>query len=254
MTKISDALTYGLTIRESANDGSDFTNPSADYRRLFLGEDGQLHVKDSAGAVTDIGVSSGSVAADAIWDAKGDLAVGTGANTAQKLTAGANGTILMAASGETTGAKWAIGQTFCGAKVYNDAAISLSNNSLTALTFNTENFDTDVFHDTSTNSGRLTVPAGKGGYYQITGHVSFAANGNGTQRYVSLRVDGTTTIAAVNGVISGSASTDMVITTLVSLTAGQYVELMAYQDRGDVLDVNVIAGRSPIFEMALIGV
>jgi hypothetical protein len=50
-----DALLHGMTIRESANDGSDFTNPAADYRRLFLGEDAQLHVKDSAGAVTDIG-------------------------------------------------------------------------------------------------------------------------------------------------------------------------------------------------------
>src|SRR6187401_1956838 len=51
---------FGMTIRESANDGSDFTNPSADYRRLFLGEDGQLHVKDSAGAVTDIGSAAGA--------------------------------------------------------------------------------------------------------------------------------------------------------------------------------------------------
>lgn len=50
-----DALLHGMTIRESANDGSDFTNPAADYRRLFLGEDGQLHVRDSAGTVTDIG-------------------------------------------------------------------------------------------------------------------------------------------------------------------------------------------------------
>lgn len=58
MSKISEALTYGLTIRESATDGSDFTNPVADYRRLFLGEDGQLHVKDSAGAVTDIGAAA----------------------------------------------------------------------------------------------------------------------------------------------------------------------------------------------------
>lgn len=48
-----DQLLHGMTIRESATDGSDFTNPAADYRRLFLGEDGKLHVKDSAGAVTD---------------------------------------------------------------------------------------------------------------------------------------------------------------------------------------------------------
>lgn len=53
MTKFSDVLAAGVTIRESADDGSDFTNPAADYRRLFLGEDGLLHVKDSAGTVTN---------------------------------------------------------------------------------------------------------------------------------------------------------------------------------------------------------
>lgn len=48
----------------------------------------------------------GSVATDAIFDAKGDLAGGTGANTAAKLTVGANGSVLAAASGETTGLIW----------------------------------------------------------------------------------------------------------------------------------------------------
>lgn len=46
---------------------------------------------------------SGSVATDAIFDAKGDLAVGTGADTAAKLTAGANGTVPTYQSGQTTG-------------------------------------------------------------------------------------------------------------------------------------------------------
>lgn len=53
MGVFSEANLFGMTIRESATDGSDFTNPDADYRRLFLGEDGFLHVKDSAGNVTD---------------------------------------------------------------------------------------------------------------------------------------------------------------------------------------------------------
>jgi hypothetical protein len=53
MGLFSTAKLFGMTIRESADDGSDFTNPDADYRRLFLGEDGLLHVKDSAGAVTN---------------------------------------------------------------------------------------------------------------------------------------------------------------------------------------------------------
>lgn len=40
-------------------------------------------------------------------DAKGDLVVGTGADTFSKLGVGANGTVLTAASGEATGLSWA---------------------------------------------------------------------------------------------------------------------------------------------------
>ena len=49
----------------------------------------------------------GDVATDAIFDAKGDLAVGTGADTAAKLTVGTNDHVLTADSAEATGLKWA---------------------------------------------------------------------------------------------------------------------------------------------------
>ena len=49
---------------------------------------------------------SGAVATDAIWDAKGDLAVGTGANTAVKLTVGTDGKQIYADAGEATGLRW----------------------------------------------------------------------------------------------------------------------------------------------------
>ena len=49
---------------------------------------------------------SGDVATDTIWDAKGDLAVGSGSNTATVLTVGANGTVLVADSSATEGVKW----------------------------------------------------------------------------------------------------------------------------------------------------
>jgi hypothetical protein len=58
MGAIHEDKTYALKIRESANDGSDFTNPEADYRIFFLGEDGEFHLKDSAGSVTDPGGAS----------------------------------------------------------------------------------------------------------------------------------------------------------------------------------------------------
>lgn len=65
----------------------------------------------------------GSVATDAIFDAKGDLAVGTGADTASRLAIGANGKVLVADSAQSTGAKWdyavpALGNQKNGATTY----------------------------------------------------------------------------------------------------------------------------------------
>lgn len=50
--------------------------------------------------------AAGAVATDAIWDAKGDLAVGTGANTGDRLPIGTDGKILVADSGEAKGMRW----------------------------------------------------------------------------------------------------------------------------------------------------
>lgn len=52
------------------------------------------------------GGGSGDVATDDIWDAKGDLAVGTGADTAARLPVGSNDQVLVADSSESTGLKW----------------------------------------------------------------------------------------------------------------------------------------------------
>jgi hypothetical protein len=54
MTKMSDAEVPSLVLEEVASDGSSLSNPAADHRRLFLGEDGYLHVKDSAGSVASV--------------------------------------------------------------------------------------------------------------------------------------------------------------------------------------------------------
>lgn len=67
------------------------------------------------------GVTSTSVATDPIFDAKGDLAVGTGANMSAKLTVGANDTIPMADSGQATGIKWVASQT-PSTQAFGDAA------------------------------------------------------------------------------------------------------------------------------------
>lgn len=68
---------------------------------------------------------SGNVATDAIWDAKGDLAVGTGANTASRLAVGTDGKQIYADAAEATGLRW-------GPSTISPAQITSNQNDFTA--------------------------------------------------------------------------------------------------------------------------
>lgn len=110
--------------------------------------------------------------------------------------------------------------TLVGARVSRaSGTVSLGNNTITAIGFDEEDFDTDAFHDNATNNTRLTIPStGKyhigGNYYTSSSLVADAL----------LRVDGTTTIAFVRNAATGTF-TGVFIATIYQLTAGQYVEL-----------------------------
>jgi len=93
----------------STTQGTILYRNASDWVTLSPGTSGQYLKTLGAGAnpIWDSPSGSGAVDTDAIWDAKGDLAVGTGANTASKLTAGTNGHVLTADSAEPTGLKWA---------------------------------------------------------------------------------------------------------------------------------------------------
>ncbi len=80
---------------------SDQGATGAELETLTDGSETTLH--------SHAGGGGGDVATDAIWDAKGDLAGGTGANTAARLAVGTNAQVLTADSGEATGMKWAAG-------------------------------------------------------------------------------------------------------------------------------------------------
>lgn len=65
------------------------STPASGQTVVYAKTDGKVYAKDDAGNEYDLTAGSGaSVAGDAIWDAAGDLAVGTGANTASRLAVG----------------------------------------------------------------------------------------------------------------------------------------------------------------------
>jgi len=91
-----------------------------------------------------------------------------------------------------------------------------------ALAFDSEEFDTDAFHDNSTNNSRLTVPAGQGGKYLIFGG-GFANGAAG----VYIELNGTTKLTAGRSAQTGGAAYFQFATTVVDLVATDYVEAVA---------------------------
>lgn len=131
-----------------------------------------------------------------------------------------------------------------GARVYNSANISISNNAWTSLTFNTERFDDNSFHSTVSNTSRLTAPGA--GLYLIWGNVEWAVNATGN-RNMRLLLNGTTVIAQVSEAATGEYRYQ--VSTIYSLSASDYIELQVLQTSGGALNAVVSGNWSPEFAM-----
>lgn len=205
----------------------------------------------TAGTGISGGGSSGDVTitnsmATAI-DAKGDLVAGTGADTFARLAVGANDTVLTADSSTATGLKWATPAsstpTFAGCSLYRASSQVLTNNVNTAVLWDNEEFDTDSFHSTSTNTSRITIPSGKAGKYLFVWNLSYYANA--TQiRETTLKRNGTTLTYQDFPVSSNNSETSMAASYIATASVNDYFEMFAYQNSGGDLDLRGSAVRS----------
>ena len=166
---------------------------------------------------------------------KGDLY--TYASSDTRLGVGANGTVLTADSAQATGLKWAAaagGSTFSGVLLRDTTMQSISNNTYTAVTWNTEDFDTDSYHSTSSNTSRITAPSGKAGYYQIGAQIQARNNTTGSRR-VSISKNGVDQRAVV--VAASNVYPTVELQTIVNLAVGDYVQAIYYQSSGATEDI-----------------
>ena len=191
-----------------------------------------------------------------ILDAKGDLIVATAADTPARLAVGTNGQVLKADSSTATGLAWSTDSTtptFAGCRVFLSADQSISTSTVTTLTFGSESFDTDAFHSTSTNTGRITIPSGKAGKYLFVGTVRFADNNTGT-RQMWFSYNGGATFAPLV-MTQNAATTNRWVGTaslIYDMAVGDYMELQCWQNSGGSL--NAVSGSDfTTFSCAYLG-
>ena len=121
-----------------------------------------------------------------------------------------------------------------GAKVYNSSALqTIGTSSWTAMTFDTEVWDTDSIHSTVSNTSRLTVPAGLGGKWLVMGNTGVVEANSTGMRNTGFQVDGSWTKGGnFNDENADSGSGQYGASAILDLDAGEYVEFMVYQTSG----------------------
>lgn len=132
-----------------------------------------------------------------------------------------------------------------GARVRSSVNQSIPTSALTALTFNTADANVgDLF--SAAQPTRLTAPVA--GTYLVTATVQWS-NGAGGSRRLTLRVNGATPIAAVDGPPNGDGTLDQNVATVHHLNAGDYVEAVVWQTSGAARNSWNAPNNAPVFTM-----
>ena len=138
--------------------------------------------------------------------------------------------------------------------VSNSTGHSHTSGTSLLLTWDTEAYDTDNLHSTSTNTSRITATTA--GLYQITARQAFAANATGI-RSLDVRKNaagsssGGTRIGYDSQTPVSGAVTSVCVICDVFLNAGDYLEAFGFQSSGGALSDDATAGLT-MFQARLV--
>ncbi len=218
--------TTGQVLSKASNTDLDFTwTAGGDITEVQAGVG--ISVASGTGPIPVITNTS----TDLITTA-GDLLYGTAADTVARLGIGTAGQVLKVNSGATA-PEWgaAPAPALLGCVVKRSTDLTLSNGSWAIVDFDQENYDTDGFHSTSVNTSRITIPAGKGGKYEIFSNCNFQANATGSRNFGLLK-NGTEIFRSYGARSESGNAMGMSIYTVEILAAADYLEVRQYQDSG----------------------
>lgn len=118
-------------------------------------------------------------------------------------------------------------QTAFAARVYTSISLTIPAATIVDLPFNTEIIDTNDFHSNEINPQRLTIPEGLGGLYRLSGQVRWNAGSGLMQTWFCVNGGATRHSEALHN-WPGSLFTQAPASTIVQLSAGDYVTLQVY--------------------------
>ena len=163
----------------------------------------------------------------------GDVIYGTGSGTFSRLGIGSSAQVLTVAGGVPSWATPAGGSTFSGCQIYLTSDTSLANATQATINWGSESFDTDSYHSTSTDTDRITIPAGKSGKFLVYGQWTIAA-GTGF-RGTDVRLNGSSYLhigQVVNCSATAGDEPNMLFSFVADLVATDYLTMRIYQNSG----------------------
>jgi hypothetical protein len=175
----------------------------------------------------------------------GDVIYATGSSAVTRLGIGTAGQILTVNTGATA-PEWktlATTPTFVGVNATRtNVSTTIVANTPLVISFTTEEFDSNGFHDNSTNNSRLTIPTGYAGKYIISGWLTNALGAPGSYQLLRILKNGTQYTGG--GVREGEyirsntgSNVPFGFAQTISAAVGDYFELSYQQNNGETVNI-----------------
>lgn len=191
--------------------------------------------------------ASGLLVPKSVLTTKGDLIIATGSATPVRHGVGADGTFLVADSGQTDGWNnrklaytdmWTLPR--CTVAASGPQTITSGSTGEILNTGVTESIDTHGFHSDTVNPERVTIPAGLGGTYLVMPKVSWQSSTGVGIRRVNVDINlGATTVTLYVLPAAASSAMNFGLSVIVTLADGDIMRIEAIHTQGADLTANM---------------